>query len=293
MSIKINTAYISTQNSYDNQTPKWIVIHNTDNFNAGAGAKNHASAQKNGNFDRYSAHVFVDDHSAYQATSYYRGAWHIGVNYGGRLFGIANNRNAVGIEMCVNPDCDYEKAFLNTVDVCKQIMRQLKIDADHVIQHYDACAKNCPSVIRKKGDWARFKKLISESGAPSTTTPATTPTTSQLYRVRKTWADAKSQTGAYRILENAKANCPEGYSVFDSTGKRAYTHKKKTADDGSFQVQVTSKYLRIRKAASINAAVLGYTGRGIFTITKTSGDWGYLKSGAGWINIKTDCVKRL
>ena len=195
--------------------------------------------------------------------------------------------------MCVNPDCDYEKAFLNTVDVCKQIMKLLKIDADHVIQHYDACAKNCPSVIRKKGDWARFKKLISENGSASTTTPATTPATSQLYRVRKTWANAKSQTGAYRILENAKANCPEGYSIFDAFGKKIYTHKKKTADDGSFQVQVTSKYLRIRKAASINADILGYTGKGIFTITKTSGDWGYLKSGAGWINIKTDCVKRL
>ena len=163
-------------------------------------------------------------------------------------------------------------------------MKQLKIDADHVIQHYDACAKNCPSVIRKKGDWARFKKLISESGSTSTTTPATTPATSRRssYRVRKTWANAKSQTGAYKVLRKMPKRIARRGTVFlmHLEGKSIH-HKKKTADDGSFQVQVTSKYLRIRKAASINAAVLGYTGKGIFTIIKTSGDWGYLKSGAG------------
>lgn len=29
-------------------------------------------------------------------------------------------------------------------------------------QHYDVCAKNCPSAIRAKNDWNRFKKLIQE-----------------------------------------------------------------------------------------------------------------------------------
>lgn len=40
-----------------------------------------------------------------------------------------------------------------------------------------------------------------------------------LYRVRKTWEDAASQTGAYSILENAKNACGEGYHVYDSSGK--------------------------------------------------------------------------
>lgn len=38
------------------------------------------------------------------------------------------------------------------------------------------------------------------------------------YRVRKSWEDASSQVGAYKVLENAKANCPEGYSVYDWNG---------------------------------------------------------------------------
>lgn len=43
-----------------------------------------------------------------------------------------------------------------------------------------------------------------------------------LYRVRKSWADASSQIGAYASLENAKRACPSGYYVFDNTGKIIY-----------------------------------------------------------------------
>ena len=69
-----------------------------------------------------------------------------------RLFGTVNNRNSVGIEMCVQAGYNYEKAFQNTVRLCKQLMKQLGIPADRVVQHSDVCAKNCPSAIRAKGD---------------------------------------------------------------------------------------------------------------------------------------------
>lgn len=51
----------------------------------------------------------------------------------------------------------------------------------------------------------------------------------ELYRVRKTWADSKSQKGAFESLDNAKKTCDEypGYSVFDENGKAVYTSKKK------------------------------------------------------------------
>lgn len=158
--MKLNTTYLSNNNSYDGQIPLYIVIHNTDNFSEGADAKAHAKAQYNGNFDSMSAHVYVDDKEAYQTLPFNRGAWHVGVDYGGRLFGTVNNRNSVGIEVCVQKDFNYEKAFLNAVEICSQIMKTLKIPAERVIQHYDVCAKNCPSVIRQNGDWNRFKSLI-------------------------------------------------------------------------------------------------------------------------------------
>lgn len=228
--MNINTSLISNNNSYAGQTPLYIVIHNTDNTAKTADAKAHATAQHNGNFHGYSAHVFVDDKSTYQALPYNRGAWHVGVNYGGKLFGTVNNHNSIGIEMCMNAGYNYEKAFQNTVDVCKQLMKKYGIPASRVVQHYDVCAKNCPSVIRGKGDWARFKKLISSE---TVTAPTTKPTVKvdKYYRVRKTWKDSKSQIGAYKSLENAKKACKAGYSVFDWNGKAVYfVTAKKSVD---------------------------------------------------------------
>lgn len=210
--------FISNNNSYAGQVPKYIVIHNTDNYASGADAKAHARAQHDGNFSGYSAHVYVDDKETYQALPYNRGAWHVGVNYGGRLFGIVNNRNSVGIEMCVQKGYDYEKAFQNTAKACKQLMMELGIDADHVVSHYDVCAKNCPSAIRGKGDWNRFKELISGK-SPSTGKPSVV---DKLYRIRKSWEDSKSQIGAYKSLDNAKKDWKAGYIIYDWNGKAVY-----------------------------------------------------------------------
>ena len=212
--MNINMDYISNNNSYAGQVPVYIVIHNTDNYAAGANAKAHAKAQHDGNFNGYSAHVYVDDSGAYQAMPYDRGAWHVGVNYGGKLFGVVNNRNSIGIEMCVNAGYDYEKAFRNTVQVCRHLMKQHNIPADRVVSHYDVCAKNCPSAIRAKGDWNRFKKLIYGGTAESSV--------DKYYRIRKSWEDSKSQIGAYKSLENAKKDWEEGYIIFDWNGKQVY-----------------------------------------------------------------------
>lgn len=52
-----------------------------------------------------------------------------------------------------------------------------------------------------------------------------------------------------------------------------------------FEVQVIIDDLSIRENATKNSAFKGYTKKGRFTITEISGDWGKLKSGAGWIYI--------
>ena len=242
--MNINTSLISNNNSYAGQTPAYIVIHNTDNYAKGANAKAHAKAQHDGNFKGYSTHVYVDDTEAYQALPYNRGAWHVGVNYGGRLFGTVNNRNSVGIEMCVQAGYNYEKAFQNTVQVCKQLMKQLGIPADRVVQHYDVCAKNCPSAIRAKGDWNRFKQLI---GAKTTTA-----TVDKYYRTRKSWADSKSQIGAYKSLENAKKEWKEGYTIYDWNGKAVYPVEKTSAITLTKEIKIQ---LPVIKKGSSGAAV--------------------------------------
>ena len=126
--------------------------------------------------------------------------------------------------------------------------------------------------------------------------------TSVLYRVRKSWSDAKSQKGAFNNLDNAKrcADSNAGYSVYDESGKVVYTGKQ-TASSGSgtpFLVKVSATDLNIRKGPGTNYAKTGkYTGKGVFTITEvksgtgSTAGWGKLKSGAGWISL--DYAKRV
>lgn len=112
------------------------------------------------------------------------------------------------------------------------------------------------------------------------------------YRVRKTWADSKSQKGAFKILENAKkcADANPGYSVFDDNGVSIYTPKQTAAVPFLFRVGIRN--LNIRKGPGTNYSTTGqFTGIGTFTIMEvrsgkgsTTG-WGRLKSGAGWISL--------
>ena len=55
-------------------------------------------------------------------------------------------------------------------------------------------------------------------------------TKKELYRVRKSWSDSKSQLGAYSILANAIKTCDkagEGYYVFNSAGEVIHPEPKK------------------------------------------------------------------
>ena len=113
------------------------------------------------------------------------------------------------------------------------------------------------------------------------------------YRVRKTWADSKSQKGAFKVLSNAKecADANPGYSVFDDNGKTVYAGKD-TASPLPFLVRVSIDDLNIRRGPGTDHARTGqFTGKGVFTIVEvrsgqgSSSGWGRLKSGAGWISL--------
>lgn len=163
--MEINRSYVSSNNTYSRNNPQYIVIHNTDNFRSGADALTHAKAHFNGNLST-SVHYYTDDgDTVYQAASHALGCWHVGVNYGGRLFGTVNNKNSIGVEMCVQAGYDFNKAFANIVAFARQLMEETGIPADRVLQHYDVCAKNCPSQIRAKGMWEEFKRQIQSGGS--------------------------------------------------------------------------------------------------------------------------------
>jgi N-acetylmuramoyl-L-alanine amidase len=85
------------------------------------------------------------------------------------------------------------------------------------------------------------------------------------YRVRKTWADADSQIGAFHEIEGAKelADSKEGYKVFDENGKVVYEPKeqlyrvRKTWADASSQ-KGAFKELDSAKALADDNAKDGY-----------------------------------
>ena len=87
--------------------------------------------------------------------------------------------------------------------------------------------KMCPAYILPH--WAEFKKKVQSylNAGSASTTPI--PATKQLYRVRKSWADAKSQLGAYSSLENAKKACKTGHSVFDANGNVVFSNGNRFA----------------------------------------------------------------
>ena len=82
--------------------------------------------------------------------------------------------------------------------------------------------KSCPGnwLYSRLGDLSA--KVTAALGGSSVSKPITD--AKQLYRVRKTWADSKSQKGAFSVIANAKkcADSNKGYSVFDENGKKVY-----------------------------------------------------------------------
>ena len=116
------------------------------------------------------------------------------------------------------------------------------------------------------------------------------------YRVRKSWEDAKSQLGAYKVLANAKkcADKNPGYTVYDPNGKAVYPAAQNEAAV-PFCVKVSIDDLNIRRGPGTNYGTAGvFTGKGVFTIVEIAdgpgaSKWGLLKSYAdkrnGWISL--------
>ena len=127
-----------------------------------------------------------------------------------------------------------------------------------------------------------FRRAVKAKMGGTATEPDK-PAKKQLYRVRKAWADAKSQIGAFEVLENAKAACKTGYKVFDSNGKVVFTPFT------PYTFRTTCDVLNIRSGPGTNYPVIGQIkDKKRYTIVKektgpgSAKGWGRLKAG-GWV----------
>lgn len=230
----------------------------------------------------------------------------------------ANDQRAVTIECASDTtepyafkDVVYQTLITLCADICKRngktkllwlgdkektLNYTPKSDEMVLTVHRWFANKSCP------GNWmyARMSDLAAKVTAQlggAASTPATPSTDKNLYRVRKSWADAGSQKGAFSILENAKkcADANPGYSVFDGKGTKVYPQKTSAPAASAnvpFHVQVSITDLNIRKGPGTDYGKTGkFTGKGVFTITEvksgkgSTAGWGRLKSGAGWISL--------
>lgn len=149
-----------------NRTIRYLAYHYTAGSSSAPGrAKSMKSSWEKSH--RASADFGVDDRDMVQFNpsplNYY--CWSVGdkkniYSGGGRLYGIATNRNTISIEICSNLKKGYDASKVghegwyfteaeleNAVKLGKILMKKYNIPIENVIRHYDVSGKSCPAVV--------------------------------------------------------------------------------------------------------------------------------------------------
>ena len=277
-----------------------VTVHNTDWISVASGttpAEQYTRATVNGNMKDVRVHYYVDNTCTWQNLPLSLSGWHAADGSGN------GNRRTIAIECIMSSAYNVtdKKSEDNCARLAAALLKKYNLDINHLFTHthwlnvrdgksgtvdYLNTARNpykmCPLYILPH--WSAFKTKVQEYLTDAK------PTVKNIYRIRKSWADAKSQIGAYSSLENAKKACKTGYSVFDANGVNIYTSKT-TASAVPFKVKVAISDLNIRKGPGTNYARTKYIPVGVYTIievqsgTGSDKGWGRLKSGAGWISL--------
>lgn len=196
-------------------SPIGICVHNTAND---APAKNEVSYMKSNN-NEVSFHIAVDDVEAIQCIPFNRNAWAAGDGGSG-----TGNRKYIHVEICYSKSGGpkFVDAENRAAKEIAALLKQFGWTISNVKKHQDFSGKYCPHRTLDTG-WQRFLNMV-QAELNSLNGSASKPSTSEMYRVRKSWSDAASQIGAYSNLDNAKALCDKnpGYSVFNSAGTKVY-----------------------------------------------------------------------
>lgn len=189
----------------------------------------------------------------------------------------ANDHRAITIEVASDTKHPYavnDKAYAALIDLCVDICKRNGIkklvwstnksdrvnhkNGCNMTVHRDYANKSCPGDYLYERHGAIAQAVNARLGTATETTPET-PTeanypeklTTGYYRVRKTWKDSKSQVGAYRVLQYAKAAADKnpGTYVFSDDGvaiypeKAAETYRIHTVVKGDTLWDIAKKYL--------------------------------------------------
>ena len=141
--------------------------------------------------------------------------------------------------------------------------------------------KMCPLYILPH--WAAFKAKVQAYL-----------TEGQIYRVRTSWNDVKSQTGAFKSLDNAKKSCKAGYSVFDEKGTAVFTAEKAHKKGDKITLKNTTLYASSTAKSGVKKSGTFYLYDGVevngrYRITTKAGYCGRTPIGkyvTGWVDKK-------
>ena len=164
--VDIAKGYINTHITHSPNRPiKYIAIH----YTAGASSKGGSAMGVRGVFLKRnaSADFVVDDTTILQINpdpkNYY--CWAVGdkknpYSGGGRLYGIATNKNTISIEICSNlqhgtsaSTANHEgwyytdESLENAVKLVRYLMLKYSVPKSNVVRHYDISGKVCPGII--------------------------------------------------------------------------------------------------------------------------------------------------
>jgi LysM repeat protein len=197
--------------------------------------------------------------ATYQTLPWNHRGWHCGS--GGRGSG---NDTHISFEICEDGLTDatyFAVVYKEAAELCAYLCKQYGLTEKNVICHSEGhtlgIASNHGDVMHwfprhgKNMDTfrAEVKRLLDGGSAASPAPTPIPPAESPLYRVRKTWADAKSQKGAFKVLDNAKkcADANPGLSVFDAVGAKIYGGSTDAAYDTYTVVKGDSLWLIAQK----------------------------------------------
>lgn len=192
----------------------------------------------------------------------------------------------------------YNKLIELTVDICKRygktrlvwisnksqaLAYEPKSNELQVTVHCWFANKNCPGewMMSHMDDYVANVNSRLNSGVQPAPSAPSAPSNGEgkYYRVRLSWADAKSQLGAYTDLENAKKACKTGYTVYDWNGNEVYSNKVSASsglvDGSTITLKAGATYLDGKAIPSwVTKSTLYYRGRnskGIMFSTQKTG----------------------
>lgn len=217
-------------------------------------------------FRSASAHLNVDDTQLIECLPWKKGQAEVGYHVGATSYmaGITTklgtsypNNRTIGLEICVNADGDFAKAYANGIVVIAAMLKEHGLTIDNLYRHYDITGKACPGfhtndTYAKKylnttaaNAWAQFRELVKKQ-LDGTTAPTQTATAAKPFwnvyqggKVVGTYYTQNEALDAAKKLHIAAGGKDTTIYVNASTGGTIYTPSKHPEDFPSLNQATT------------------------------------------------------